>query len=203
MAAMLITNNVFFNLPQAFPQSSSLRSSRKVSRVYFSTASNYNYNKGRHPVERARGSRDVKAYDSKESVNETDERVSNATGKAGEAVREGVEITKERAEEMKERATEKTKEGTDGVAEATRETKEKAEEFAQAVVKKTEDAAETAAENAKKGTSEAAETAQSLGEKAKQTVESAWGAAKVTTKEIKETVVGKDEGEKTKDKDVK
>lgn len=96
-----ITENAFFNLSKAFPQSpNSIFPSPKVSRVCFTSASKYS--ESRNAADEP-GRYNKNSYTSSESDNDIEDRASEMAGKAKENLPEGVEKTKDKAQEMKEK----------------------------------------------------------------------------------------------------
>ncbi|PON37855.1 Desiccation-related protein [Parasponia andersonii] len=209
MATKFLAKNGFINLSKAFPQTQlSLKPSRKVSRVCFTSASKHS--DGRNAAEESRDSRADKAYDSSRQCrrNDADSDPDEVTERAKEAMKENMERSKETAKEMKDRAkeyahetkektkdtsasvSEKAREKTQRAAETTEGAKERAKDYAHGAKEKVKEGTHKAEETAKERTHKAAETVKSMGEKAKETVQSAWDTAKETGQKIKETVVG-------------
>ncbi|KAI5331207.1 PREDICTED: late embryogenesis abundant [Prunus dulcis] len=206
MAVISLARNVVFNLSRSFPQASSsisLRySSRKVSRVCFTSASKFS--EGRNAAEENRGDSRVDSRGSADKNWKNKEREYGSVDvsrKAKEPMEEGLEKSKQKAEEVKdttkeyaqeakektkgaaETVAEKAKQGTNRAAETAESAKEKAKDYSYESEKKTKDMAGTLADKAKEGTYKAAETAETAKKKAK---EGAWGV-KEKTEDVAET----------------
>ncbi|PQM38535.1 late embryogenesis abundant protein 1-like [Prunus yedoensis var. nudiflora] len=205
------TSRGLFLMP--LPQSLFRYSSRKVSRVCFTSASKFS--EGRNAAEENRGDSrvDSRGFADKNWKNKEREYGSvDVSRKAKEPMEEGLEKSKQKAEEVKdttkeyaqeakektkgsaEMVAEEAKQGTNRAAETAESAKEKAKDYSYETKKKTKDMADTAAETAETAKKKAKEGACGVKEKTEDVAETATEKVKEGTskaaKTAKDTVMG-------------